>query len=389
MLQRSPTLLLVGIGGLGGVILEVAARASFIGRIVCADLDDVRGTARANLARVGAIAHGNDPRIEFIRLDLNDTAHVADTVARLRPDVILSTASLQTWWLLDLLPEEAARPIRRARFGAWLPVHLALTLKLMRALRQAAYGGPVLTAPFPDVVNVGLARLGLAPTCGIGNVDEIVPKVRHLAAVRLGAPLESIRVFLVAHHALEAFAFSEQGSAERPGDAPPHYLRIERDGEDVTRTVDAESLLLSPYPLPGGPAWHSLTAATTIRLLHALLSDVPQLVHAPAPHGLPGGYPVVAGRGSVEVAAIPGLTLADAISLNERSHRFDGVERIESDGTVVFPEESVAAMQESLGYDCDRLAPDDADSRARELMARFREYAHRHGVDIERWSRGL
>jgi hypothetical protein len=110
-------------------------------------------------------------------------------------------------------------------------------------------------------------------------------------------------------------------------------------------------------------------------------------VHAPAPHGLPGGYPVVAGRGSIEVAAIPGLTLAEAISLNEQSHRFDGIERIEADGTVVFPEESAVAMRESLGYDCNRLAPEDADSRAHELMARFREYAHRHGVEIERWSR--
>ena len=41
-------------------------------------------------------------------------------------------------------------------------------------------------------------------------------------------------------------------------------------------------------------------------------------------------------------------------------------------------------MRAELGYDCPRLAPDDAFERGRELGARFKEYAARHGVDLDR-----
>jgi len=41
------------------------------------------------------------------------------------------------------------------------------------------------------------------------------------------------------------------------------------------------------------------------------------------------------GRDGVQPASIEGFTLAEAIAINERSHRFDGIKRIEGDGTVV------------------------------------------------------
>ncbi|RMF00742.1 MAG: hypothetical protein D6768_12125, partial [Chloroflexi bacterium] len=102
----------------------------------------------------------------------------------------------------------------------------------------------------------------------------------------------------------------------------------------------------------------------------------------PAPNGLPGGYPVLAGRGAVKLADIPGLSAADAVDINTRSHRFDGIERIEPDGTAVFVPESAQILRDELGYDCRRLPPSEAADRAAELIARFREYARRHGVDL-------
>jgi hypothetical protein len=115
-------------------------------------------------------------------------------------------------------------------------------------------------------------------------------------------------------------------------------------------------------------------------LIRALLGDTTELVHAPAPGGLPGGYPVLAGSGAVEVAPLEGLTLDEAISLNERSHRFDGVDRIEEDGTVVVTEEAAELFRATLGYDCLRLHPMEALDRGQELMRRFREYGERHGA---------
>jgi NAD(P)-dependent dehydrogenase (short-subunit alcohol dehydrogenase family) len=372
-----PTLMLIGLGGLGSILLELLAREPGLGRVVVGSRNAERGVARCNLAQLGAMAQGYAPAISFVPLDLNDTEAVAESVTRAAPDIILSTATMQTWWLPDLLPPEQSALIKSAGFGAWLPVHLTLTMKLMQALRDAAYGGFTLTAPFPDVVNCVLGRLGLAPTCGVGNLDEIVPKVRLLAAQRLRTPLEAVRVLLVAHHALEAAAFGTPMD-----EIPPYFLRVEHGGQDVTQAIGAEALLLAPYPLPSGPATHFLTAGSAVRLVRALLSESGALLHAPAPNGLPGGYPIIASKDGVTPAPVAGLTLEEAIAINERSHRFDGIERIEADGSVVFCAAAADTLRRALGYDCQRLAPDEAEGRAQELMARFRAYAGRHGVQL-------
>lgn len=367
--------MLIGAGGLGSAILELLAR-DVPCRIMACGRNVERGVARCNLARLGAMAQGFSPSIEFVSLDLHEREATAETVRRLSPDVILSTATMQTWWLTDLLPPRAAA-IKDAPFGMWLPVHLPLAVKLMEALQMAGYRGKTLTAPFPDVVNPILGKLGLAPTCGVGNLDEIVPKIRLLAAERLGTSSEALRVLLAAHHALEPAAFGKP-----VGETPPHILRIEHRGEDVTEEVGGERLLLAPYPLPSGPPTHFLTAGSAVTLVRALLSDRETELHAPGPRGLPGGYPVTAGREGVTPVPIAEHTVQEAIAANERSHRFDGIDRIEEDGTAVFCPSLVERLREAIGYECERLPPDEAEARAEELMKRFRAYAARHGVTL-------
>jgi hypothetical protein len=202
-----------------------------------------------------------------------------------------------------------------------------------------------------------------------------------LAAEKLHTSLEALQVWLVAHHALERFAFADT-ALPAPSEIPPFFLRIEHNGQDVTKAIQAESLLLAPYPLTSGRASHFLTAGSTIRLLRSLLSENDTLLHAPAPNGLPGGYPLIASAAGVRPAPIPGLSLPEAIAINENSHRFDGIERIEADGTVVFSPAAVAVMRETIGYECHKLTPNEAESRALELKSRFQEYAARSGVRI-------
>lgn len=371
--------MLIGLGHLGGALLELLARETTLGRIVACSRRPERGEPRCNLTRLGAAAHGYSPRIDYLPIDLENTEQTAELVERVAPDLILSSATLQTWWLIDLLPAEAATALKKAGFGGWLPVHLPLTLNLMRTLADIDYKGVVLTAPFPDVVNNILERLHLAPTCGIGNIDEVVPKIRVLAAKSLGAPSSDVRVQLVAHHALQPMVFGA-----RKASVPPYHLRVHYGDRDVTQEVAADELLLAPYPLPGGPAWSWLTAGSATRLVRAILDEEETHLHAPAPGGLPGGYPVVAGRGEARPDEIEGLSLEEAIAINESSHRFDGIEVIEADGTTVFTDDTAEVMRQELGFDCRRLFPEEAMDRGGELIRRFDDYARRHGVDLSR-----
>jgi hypothetical protein len=165
---------------------------------------------------------------------------------------------------------------------------------------------------------------------------------------------------------------------------PPYYLRIYFEGQDVSEKVDTRALLLAPYPLTPGPPSCFLTAATAVKLIRALLSEGETYLHAPSPHGLPGGYPVIVQGGDVQPAPLEGINLAEAIDINERSHRFDGVERIEADGTVVFCPKDVEVLRHTLSCNLERLKPAESEDRARELIARFREYGARHGVVLPR-----
>jgi hypothetical protein len=99
-----PTVMWIGLGGLGGVLLELLARAEGIGQKVVGSRNVEHGIARSNLARLGALAQGLHPAIRFAALDLRETEATAATSAREAPDVIVSTATTLAWWLPDLLP---------------------------------------------------------------------------------------------------------------------------------------------------------------------------------------------------------------------------------------------------------------------------------------------
>ena len=385
------TVVLIGLGHLGGPLLDRLAVSARIGRVVAVSRDPDRGAARCNLSRLSAAVVGAAVDIEHRPADVLHAEQIAEIVDEVSPDLVIHTASMQTWWLLDLFPP-AAQVLKAAGLGAWLPLHLALAIRVMEGLAAAGYEGLVINAAYPDVINVVLGRMGMAPTVGVGNVDELATKVRMAVARDLSIGPHDLDVLLVAHHALQRAAFrgtdtrSSAGGHASGDELPPYYLRVGQKGRDLTEHADARGALLGPCPLPDGPGWGGFTAASAAALVGALLSERTWRMHAPGPAGLPGGYPIDVGAGKIAVSEIPDLTLEEAISINERSHRFDGIETIEEDGSVVFTEDSAAVMRDALGYEGKRLRPAEAAERADELSRRFNEYARQHGVDLgRRW----
>lgn len=362
-------IVLVGLGGLAKVALQIMASKPEIREIVVASRDVQNGEAFCNLVGAGAIAQGMHTPIRFLPLDLNDIERTAESLSREKPELIFSTATLMSPWLTGKLPLEINMTLYPAGFGVWLPMHLPLTMKLMKALRLADYQGVTLTAPFPDIVNCMLSRVNLAPTSGIGNVDLYIPKVRRLSAEALGLPVSEVDVQMVAHHALMPHFMGLS-----PDSAPPYHLSVMTGGEEVAEQIDARRLLASSLPVVVGPETNYLTASSAVRLIQAFLSEKEARLHAPAPSGLPGGYPVAVSKEGIAPAPIRGLSLEEAVRINEASHPFDSIQSIEPDGTAVFTEAAAEALRTAFGFQCDRLHPDDADARSEELLAKVREH---------------
>jgi hypothetical protein len=66
--------------------------------------------------------------------------------------------------------------------------------------------------------------------------------------------------------------------------------------------------------------------------------------------------------------------MEEAIRINEEHQKYDGIEKIEDDGTVVHTEKAVKFMKETLGYDCSSVKIEENEEKAKELMYLYREF---------------
>ena len=362
----------MGIGDLGGTILRILAQTPEVTRLYALDVDEAR--LATEVADAGAVSsYGEDSsRIDPIAVDMRNTDALATTLARIQPDVVVNTATLQSWWVITQLPQPLWRRLEeQARFGPWLPMHLTLALKLMQALRTSGLAPAVVNVAFPDAVNPVLAGQSLAPTCGAGNSDLLRAGIRWAAARRLNVPVRDVAVYLLAHHFHVVYFWMELEQKESLADHP-YWLRVMVGDADVTAELGAESLLAEAgRALPRGRAIMARTAASAVEKVRHLLQDHGHLSHAPGPAGLAGGYDVRLARSGAKVVLPQGVSFQQARAMIERAQRGDGIESIRPDGSVVFTRTAHEAMLDVLGYDCPVLRPGESEARADELRARL------------------
>jgi hypothetical protein len=255
-------------------------------------------------------------------------------------------------------------------------MQLTLVYKLMLALKQTGLKVPVINSAFPDAVHPVLHTIGLAPTIGIGNVANPVPAIRASIAYRLNKKLKDVIVFFVAQHYVSHYLprFGTAGGA-------PYYLKAIVDGKEVTGEVDIDQVfkdIPTRFRRPGGRDGQILTASSAASIILAMADDSGEFMHAPAPGGLPGGYPVRVDRNGGIVTLPSDLSLEEAVRINEEGQRYDGIEKIDKDGTVHFCESSVSIMKEMIGYDCQVCKLEEAEERSNELGIKFREFTKKY-----------
>nr|VFK43136.1 MAG: hypothetical protein BECKTC1821E_GA0114239_102320 [Candidatus Kentron sp. TC]VFK46726.1 MAG: hypothetical protein BECKTC1821D_GA0114238_10356 [Candidatus Kentron sp. TC] len=369
-------ILLIGIGNLGGKILDLLVHMRGIGKITIAGRNEERLLRRKNLSLFAALQLEHYPEIEHIKMDLLDVDHTAETLSRLKPDIIFNAATLRTWRASTAaLPKEVAAELSQAQLGPWLPMHLTLMHKLMLAIKKTSMETYVVNAAFPDAVHPVLDRLNLAPTIGIGHVGNIIPALRKSIAYLLRRPVEKVEVLFVAQHYITHFI-------PRFGypDAPCH-LRAIVDGSDVTGDLDPRlvySTLSKRFARVGGAEGQILTATSAAKILEAMVNNTRELAHAPGPNGLPGGYPVKVDAQGGAIWLPENLPFEEAIRINEEGQRADGVDRIDADGAVHFTDESMRIMKRVLGYECKTMKVAESEGYAEELRAKLDELTKKH-----------
>ncbi len=334
------TFLVLSIGELGTNVLEAVARSGLFRRIVVASRSGAKAQARANATRIGAGLDGFFPVLEAVELDFNDPACVA-ILRSVNPDVIFSAPSLRPWWRTED-PATGALP-----FAALMSLHLAPMAVLRERMADAGLPGLWIGASFPDVINACLVRSGFGPDCGVGNVQEPIPKIQYGVAETVGADPSDVDIRLVAQHAFEYYVMREEPSET----LPPYLLEARVRGRDVSDIADA--VLREPFPFPYDLHFNRVTASACLAALRAFAEPGPTRAHLPGILGLPGGYPVVIDGKSISLDLAEAWSREEAVAANEASLPWDGIAAIEADGAVIFTDETSRALRDLTGRSMD------------------------------------
>jgi hypothetical protein len=355
----SNKILIAGLGSVGGFALEFLARIPNLAEIIVGSRDAEWGVEKTNIAKIGAGLMGYYPKISYRKMDLTDVDSTAEIIAEIDPTVILYAAR----YVKGIKYGAISRPLGLG-YGTWICLSLPLIHKLMMAHKKSGVQAHVVNTAYPDGTNPVLARMGLAPTTGAGNLYHLIPRIKMGVGKELGVPAQAVNAYVVGSHFLDVSVSTTGSSA-----GSPYFLRVLVYGEDVTDRIGAENILgMCNIPAPHGRERNHMCASSAVRTIVGILRNTEEIIHAPGPNGLIGGYPVRLGDNGVDVVTPAGLSLEDAITINEGSLRRDGIDKILDDGTVVLTDTVRTIMKERFGVKHEEIRPDEWEDRGRILI---------------------
>jgi len=368
------TLMMFGLGDLGGWVLEFLARSEGINTIITCDAREEFPRMKTESAAVGAGQEGYNKTIKFEKCDVNNIDATAELLKKYNPDMIYSSMSLLGWLAL--------RPIAKkvdnlySATAALLPLQALLVSKLMKARKKAGITAPVLNNSFPDGVNPVLWRNGLGPLVGGGNLDLVVGEIRRKISVMENVPIRDVTVYFIADHAVVPQGAYVKGFKIKA----PYFLKVLVGDKDVTSKFDADELILNSLLMGSPPEWtssinHPSIAASAVKNIKAVINDTNEFTHAPGPNGLPGGYPIRIGAGGIKIELPEGITLEEAIKINTDGIKYEGIEEIKDDGTIVLTDEAYGIQKKAFGFDRQEIRFADMEDIAKETLAVMKKLA--------------
>jgi hypothetical protein len=338
MLRGDPLcarLLIIGAGDLGQRLSEASLLHGLTHEVVLAGRDRETGRSFAALMEACTITP-----VRFEELDGTDIATVERLIRRENPSMIIQCASTVSPWRVATSATSGALALRSAGFAAQIPFQLPIIMNIMIAALSCGFKGPIINCSYPDLTNPVLARLGMAPTTGIGNVGMIYSRVvaawlkesAHLQSAD-GCPKAAIRV--LGHHSQAGGVMSCDPTSFREGWAPQVFI----EGFEGRR----DDLAFAGPAIKWGKWTNALTVASALPALAALLGGETAHTSLPGPGGLQGGYPVVVNR-DIVVDLPPIITMEEAGRMQAMWARHDGLETIFDDGTILLTERAQSVL---------------------------------------------
>jgi hypothetical protein len=292
---------IVGTGAFAARILfDLAATAGAPTRIAVIGRNTERLAWLVTAARARGHMYGRPVSVMACRVDGIETAPLADVLDRLLPKVVLQAASLQSGAVIARQGNAWARLVASGGLSASAVFQCVLSARVARGCRDAVPGAAFVNACFPDVVNTMIAAMDLPVTCGIGNIQILA---HAFAGTLAGEAASELR--LLAHY--QNLAAWRRPLAERQGANARAWIGDRETADVLARFAEVQ---LTPEPVI------DISGAAAAPLMMALAHKLEWRGHAPGPAGLPGGYPVRAANGALELDLPAAMTQEAAVAWN-------------------------------------------------------------------------
>jgi len=369
--------MIFGLGDLGGWVMEFLARRQGVTTIIGCDKREDWGSKKVNGIAAGAGAEGYDKTLTFEQCDVFDVDRTAELINKYEPDFIYSGMTLMSWTVPRFFPEEVRKDTFKIA-GVMIPMHLTLMYKVMQAVKKSGTAPVVLNNSWPDIVNPMLWRAGLGVLVGAGNLDNIVSEMKRKISVKENVPMSEVTIYFIAEHVVNVMGV-------RTG--IPYFIKILIGDKDITSKCDVVSLISDRLMAPCPPEWiswiiHPEVAASTVKNIMAVLNDTNELTHSPGPNGLVGGYPFRIGAKGVKIELPEGVTMEQAIKINTDDAKYEGIEKIKEDGTLVVTDEACEIAKKHLGVECREIRVADTADWAKELLAAFKRLGDKYNAPV-------
>lgn len=363
----------VAIFGSAGVVgLEIARTMVFqpeVTRLVLIDINETKMRQEANdCAMLAEKMRQESVEIVPVVTDLTRDGAIEEVFAKYKPDVTVQAAIPISWYTLaNSVPKDIWKRVNfEARIGPFLPLLLSFPIKFMEGWKAAGSPGEVIQLSLPDIVNPVLSGMGVAPSCGSGNTENLCSTLRMMVADKFASPTREIDIKLVAHHYHCWFMHS-------PSELPDlqqrmFHFRAFCRSYDVTEEVMADADFLPalrkryPYQRP------RFAATSVVKNTVRMLRGDGVVTHVSSPGARGGGMDArFTSEGWVPVLP-KDFSMDDVEALLQSAREADGIASIAADGTVTFTPKANGAMAELLGFDCKVLEPSQVHDRAAELL---------------------
>lgn len=378
VMRESRTLMVFGIGKLGGPVIDVLAARYPHHRYVLISRSPDRAERRANLSRYVCAQWGLYPDISWDATDLLNVDRTASILERHQPDVVFNATTPFPWWAIDAMPEAQHDQTYSAGLGMWCALDCALPMKLSEALADSRADTCYVNGCYPDMVNAFLKNVACPPVVGIGNMSNLIPGLTLAFARQIGAHPRDIHIQLVCHHYTSLNAPSVGGCA-----GAPYYLVVSHPGGQLTYAGPDDTpfeLLKTHVSRTRGVDGQGVTVGSAATVLASLLNRRRRAHHAPGPLGLIGGYPILIDEDcGVSVDLPHGLDDVEAAEqINRRAQQFDGL-AVVSPGQVKLTETTRSALAEIVGVQLPTVTSENVLDLASEIVTNLNR---RYGLDL-------